>query len=141
MGRKKLSIKEKSRAMTMLQHGVSVSCVAADLQVSRTAIYELKRTAAQLPPGTTPHRKVGTGSKKKTTARTDALIRQDVMEYPSITAAQLKERHAELLKDVSVRTIQHRLQKDLKLPRCRAAKKPVESYQGKVVNYFDIYNL
>ena len=33
---------------------------------------------------------------------------------PSITAAALKKKHVQLLQNVSVRTIQHRLQKDLK---------------------------
>ena len=54
MGRKKLSTEEKSRAFTMMQCGFSVTCVAADLHVSRQALYDLKRAAARLPSGRTP---------------------------------------------------------------------------------------
>ena len=71
-----------------------------------------------LPSGTTPPRKVVTEVKKKTTARTDALIRHEVMMYPLVTAASLKKKHAQILQEVSVRTIQHLLQKDKKMP-CR----------------------
>ena len=48
-----------SRALTMLKHGVPVIHVAAELHVSRHAIYiyNLKRAAARLPSGNTPHRK------------------------------------------------------------------------------------
>ena len=122
VGRKKVSIKEKTRVLTISEDGVPVIRVAANLHVSRQANYDLKRAAARLPPGTTPPRKVGTGAEKKTTTRTDALIRREVMMYPSETAASLKK-HAQLLQEVSVRTIKHRLQKDLKIPCHRAAKK------------------
>ena len=65
-----------------------------------------KTGAARLPPGTTPPRKVVTGAKKKTTATTDALIRHEVMMYPSVTAASLKKKnHAQILQEVSVKTI------------------------------------
>ena len=43
----------------------------------------------------------------------------------SVTAAALKKKHVQLLQNVPVRTIQHRLQKDLKMPCRRAAKKPL----------------
>ena len=75
MGRKKLSTEEKSRALTMIQCGFSITRVAADLHVSRQALHDLKRAAARLPSCRTPPRKMGTGRKKKTTARTDALMR------------------------------------------------------------------
>ena len=74
----------------MLQCGSSVTSVAADLHVSRQTLYDLKRAAAKLPSGRTPPRKVDTRVKKKTTARTDALMQRDVMIDPSITAAVLK---------------------------------------------------
>ena len=40
MGRKKLSIEEKTRDLIMLENGVLVICVAANLHVSRQAIYD-----------------------------------------------------------------------------------------------------
>ena len=111
--------------LTKIQCGFSITRVAADLHIFRQALHDLKRAAARLPSCRTPPRKVGTGCKKKTTARTDALMRRDVMIDPSITAAALKKKHVQLLQNVSVRTIQHRLQKDLKMPCRRVAKKPL----------------
>ena len=40
MGRKKLLIEEKNRVLTMLENGVPVTCLAANLHVSRQAIYD-----------------------------------------------------------------------------------------------------
>ena len=40
MGQKKLLIDEKTRVLTMLENGVPVICVAANLHVSRQAIYD-----------------------------------------------------------------------------------------------------
>ena len=40
MGRKKLLIKEKTRVLTMLENGVPVICLAANMHVSRQAIYD-----------------------------------------------------------------------------------------------------
>ena len=46
------------------------------------------------------------------------------MIQPTLTAKEIKHEHYDLLKDVSVRTIRHRLQKELNLPARHAAKKP-----------------
>ena len=43
MGRKKLLIEEKTRVLTMLENGVPVIRVAANLHVSRQAIYDQNR--------------------------------------------------------------------------------------------------
>ena len=40
MGRKKFLIEEKTRALTMLENGVPVIRLAANLHVSRQAIYD-----------------------------------------------------------------------------------------------------
>ena len=40
MGRKKLSIEEKTRVLIMLENGVLVICVDANLHVFRQAIYD-----------------------------------------------------------------------------------------------------
>ena len=117
MGRKKLLIEEKTRVLTMLENGVPVICLAVKL-ARPDRLFMTKTGGSKLPPGTTPPRKVLIGAKKNTTARTDALIRHEVMMYPSVTAASLKKKHAQILQEVSSRTIQHRLQKDQKLP-CR----------------------
>ena len=125
MGRTKLSMLEKSRAIALLDQGMSVIRVAADLKVSRQAIYRVREAAATLPPGTTPPRKPGSGAPRKTSSRTDTLLKREVMLNPSISAASLKKTHPDILQNLTIRTIRHRLQKDLGLPTRRAAKKPL----------------
>ena len=51
--------------------GVPVTKVAADLNVSRQTVYTLLKVTKGLPEGTVPKRKIGSGRKRKTTARTD----------------------------------------------------------------------
>ena len=122
---KKLSCEEKTRCLTLLGEGRSVIHVSTIMKISRQAVYNLKRAAKSVSPGMIPSRKPGSGAKRKTTKRTDQLLKRKVMSDPSITAATLKMELPELLKDVSIRTIQHRLQKELGLPCRRAAKKPL----------------
>ena len=62
--------------------------VARDIGVSREAIYQLKSSAALLPPGMVPKRKSGSGAPKKTSPRTDKLLKREVTSYPSITAVE-----------------------------------------------------
>lgn len=125
MGRRKLTNEEKARALAQLEQGVPVIKVAANIGVSRKTIYGLISAAASLPPGQTPPRKSGTGRKKKTSPRADTLIKREVLNNPSISAVALKKKFPDLLQDVAIRTVQHRLQKDLGLPCRRSAKKPL----------------
>ena len=92
--------------------------------MTRRTIYKLKKDAKSLPPDTIPERKEGSGSKKKTTERVDKILKPEVMSNPYITATQAKKKCPAMLQDVSVRTIQHRLQKDQKMSSRRTAKKP-----------------
>ena len=125
MGRKKLSEIEKAQALTKIKMGVPVTKVAADLNVSRQTVYTLLKVTKGLPESTVPKRKIGSGRKRKTTARTDYLLRREVLLRPSITPISLKRKHPKLLEGVSIRTIQHRLKNDLGLTCRRAAKKPL----------------
>ena len=100
-----------------------MSAVAIDVGILKEAIFQLKRSAALLPPRMIPKRKLGSGSRKKTSPRTEELWKSEVTSYPYITTVELKNKHHELLHNVSARTIRHRLQKNLRLPCRRAAKK------------------
>ena len=71
MGRKKLSEIEKAQVLTKIKMNVPVKKVAADLNVSRQTVYTLLKSTKGLPEGTVPKRKIGSGRKRKTTARTD----------------------------------------------------------------------
>ncbi len=53
------------------------------------------------------------------------MIKMSVCNDPFITCKELKKQMPEVLSSVSLWTIQHRLQKDLKLPSCSAAIKPL----------------
>ena len=125
MGRKKLSEIEKAQALTKIKINVPVTKVSADLNVSRQTVYTSLKATKGLPESTVPKRKIGSCRKRKTTARTDHLLRRKVLLRPSITPASLKKKHPKLLEGVSIRTIQHRLKNDLGLPCRRAAKKPL----------------
>jgi hypothetical protein len=63
----------------MLEQGISVIRVAANIKVSRQAIYNLKNATAPLPPGGTPKRKEG--SRRQIII----ILKHDVMFNPSIT--------------------------------------------------------
>ena len=56
------------------------------------------------------------GGRQKTSNATYCLLKRDLKQDPRLTASQLKGLHLDLLSNVSVRTIQHRLQKDFGLP-------------------------
>ena len=75
MGRKKLQMEEKARALILLEKGDSVIAVARDIGVSRAAIYQSTRAAASLPTGMVPKRKCDSGAPKKTSPRTDKLLK------------------------------------------------------------------
>ena len=96
MGKKKLSEKEKAQALTKVEHGVPVTEIAADLKVSRQVVYKLMKAKRGLPKNTVPEQKTGSGRKRKTSGRTDRLLKQEVLASSSITAANLKKRHPEL---------------------------------------------
>ena len=105
MGRKKLQMEKKSRALTLLEKGESVIAVVRDIGVSKKAIYHLKRSAASLSPEMVPKRKSGSGAPKKTSPTTDKLLKREVMLYPFISDVELKNIYSELLHNVLSRKI------------------------------------
>ena len=125
MVKNQLSIEQKSRALTLLEEGASVIREAAELGVTRMTIYRLKKAGDTHPSGTTPQLKKSSGRPKKTSSHTDLILKKEVKVDPGITALELKKKYPILLQDVAMRTVQHRLQKDLKLPLRQAAKKPL----------------
>ncbi|KAK4317377.1 hypothetical protein Pmani_011539 [Petrolisthes manimaculis] len=125
MGHTKLTMEEKGKVMVLAGVGLSNREIGRRLRRSETAIRRVKQAAATLGTGGTPQRKKGTGRKRKTDTRTDKMLERQVKKDPFVTAKELKEMYADLLGEVSVRTVQIRLQKDLKLPCRRAAQKPL----------------
>ena len=82
MGGKKLSEIEKAQALTKVEHGVPVTEIAADLKISRQAVYKMMKAARGLPKDTVPKRKISSGRKRKTSGRTDRLLKQEVLASP-----------------------------------------------------------
>jgi transposase-like protein len=71
---------------------------------------------------TTPRQR--SGRPRATTTTADRALRREVLKKPFITAAKLKRTMAPMLDSVSVRTIQHRLQKDMHMPARKPVRKP-----------------
>lgn len=125
MGPTKLNNDEKIKVMTLVGEGLSNREIGRRLRRSEAAVRRIKKAAAVLGTDEAPERKKGTGRKRKTDPRTDKMLEREVKKDPFITAKELKEAHPDVLGEVSVRTIQDRLQKLLKLPCRRAALKPL----------------
>ena len=88
MGQKKLSM-VKTKVLALLEHRISVTCVVAELKVSRQAINDLKKATATVSEGATPSGKPGTRRKRLTSVHTDMMLKREVTANPSITAANL----------------------------------------------------
>ena len=65
MGRKKLTDIEKAQALTKIGLGVSVIKTAAELKVSRQAVYTLLKSAKGLPEGRYQNEKLALEGKEK----------------------------------------------------------------------------
>lgn len=125
MERKKLTIEEKTRALLLAERGNTVVNIACKTGISRQAVYDLHHAAATLPPSAVPGKKKGTGTKKKTSPKTDKVLQHEVLANPSVTDSELKNKSPDLLKDVIIQTIQYRPQHDLGLPAFHVVKKPM----------------
>ena len=119
---KMMSMVAKTRTLTLLDQGVLQKDIAKEVNVDVQTIY---KRAEGLSKGVTPERKKGSGRPRKTSLKTDNFLCRELMKNPRVTASELKKKHPKLLQDVSICTIQHRLQKDLGLPSRKAAKKPL----------------
>ena len=75
---------------TLLQKRDFVIAVTRDIGVSGEAIFQLKRSAALSPPGMISKRKPSSGAPKRTSRRTNKLLKREETSYLSITAAELK---------------------------------------------------
>ena len=120
-----LSAEEKARNLAWKYENVPTKEIARRTGRGESTIRRLISTARGLPSNVVPPRKPASGRPRKTSAVTDALLRREVLKNPKITAGELKKIHPQLLRNVSERTTQHRLQKELGLPTFRPAHKPL----------------
>ena len=70
-----MKMAEKVCVLTLLQKGGSVIAVAKDIGVSRGAFFQLKRSGALLPPEMITKGKSCSSIPKKTSPRTDKLLK------------------------------------------------------------------
>ena len=71
-----------------------------------------------------PHHKGRPGKARKTSHRSLAILKREVITNPRMTARMLKEQNPHLLDNVSVRTVRRRLHDDLHFRSHRPVKKP-----------------
>ena len=102
--------------MELRKEGLSFGEIAARLHVRRATVHMWVVHGRDLPHGVMPPTLKPKGRPLVTSPQTDRLLRRRVLESPSISACDLRAENPGPLKDVSLRTIQHRLQKNLKLP-------------------------
>jgi|SRR5215469_10457883 len=105
--------------------GYSIRDIAKKLTVPKSTVNFWILRHKNQGAGSTPAPKCRSGRPRKTTFHTDKVIKRTVLKNPSISAKEIKYEHINVLQDVSERTIQRRLQKDLKLPSRHAARKPL----------------
>jgi hypothetical protein len=141
MAPKYLTQEEKARILALREENVKITEISHRVRRCVRTILKVISDAKGFPPGYIPPRKPITGRKPKTSKQTDAILKREVLKCPSITSTELKKLHPELLKDVALRTIRHRLLKDLNLPSRRAAKKPLltEKMKLKRLNFARSY--
>lgn len=125
MAGKSLSDLEKACILAFLEENVLQSEIARRTGRSLRTISSLQTAAKYLPSGDVPKKKPVSGKLKETSKWTAKLIRRDVLTIPCVTAPELKQIHPHLTDNVSDRTIQEWVQKNLKLPAHAAAKKPL----------------
>jgi hypothetical protein len=116
---------KKARIIAWRDENVSIKEICRRSSRAKLSVMAPLAAARKFPDNVVPPTKPKSGRPRKTSKGTDALLRREVRKEPCLTARQLKEIHQDLLSDVSVRCIQHRLQKDLQLPSRRAANKPL----------------
>ena len=122
---KHTSSEEKAKLLALRQEKVFIKEICARSGRAKSTVVKFLASAKGLPSNKVPQHRFGGGHKKKTSNATNTLIKREVQKNPPLIALELKNLHPELLENVAVRIIQHRLQKGLGLPSCKAAKKPL----------------
>ena len=78
---------------------------------AKSTVMELLPDAKALSSTEVPKHNFGGGRRKKTSRHTDAIMKRELLKNPQLTGLGLKNMHADLLKQVAIRTVQHCLQK------------------------------
>ncbi|KAK4313082.1 hypothetical protein Pmani_015551 [Petrolisthes manimaculis] len=118
------NVGERTRVVALREEGGEINVIAARVGRGRATVIRILAASRRLGDNQVPTPKVRLGGKKKTSNRTDTLIRRSVIKNPFVTSIEIKKEYPELLRDVSERTVRYRLHHDLNLRAHRAARKP-----------------
>ena len=111
----------KSKVILLKEEGYKNKDIASRLGISEASVCRiLKRNKENVT--LSPMKR--SGRPRKTTPRTDRKIQRLLQAKPFLSSTEIKRSVPELA-DVSIRTIRHRLNKDLKLPARKPLKKPL----------------
>jgi transposase len=102
---------DKVKIMTLWREGMSRKDISIHTIVPLRTGQRVILANHNLPETSVLVRNVGSGRPKKTSAATDRILKHTITKYPMMTAKELKEELAQELQNVSIRTIQHRIQK------------------------------
>ena len=119
------SDEEKARILAWRQENVPIKVICKRSGRGKATIMRILAAAKELPCNKVPKHKFGGGRRRKTSKFTDAIMKRELQKNPRLTALELQTLHPNLLENVTIRTVQHPLQKDLDLPSRKAAKKPL----------------
>ena len=117
------SDEEKACILAWRQENVPIKVICERSGRGKATIMKLLAAVKDLLKNTVPKHKFGGGRKKKTSPHTDTIIIRELQKNPRLTTLELQNLHTELLQHVKIRTVQHRLQKDLDLPSRKPIKK------------------
>ena len=124
MGKKHLSDDAKRCILELRKEGLSYIAVGERLGLAKSTVSLWLTRAKKIPYASIPPNKKQPGRARLTSPATDRMMKRRVLESPSISARELRNENKDVLGNVSIRTIQHRLQKHLLLPSCRPAPPP-----------------
>jgi len=125
MGKVNITDEVKRKIKDLREEGLSYSQIGERLSLSKCTVARWVKRFKECCHGNTPVTKKSSGRPRKTSPATERLMKRCVQDQPSISARELRAQNPQVLGEVSVRTIQERLQKDLGLPSRRPAPKPL----------------
>ena len=122
---KYMSKVQKARTLALREEKVPIKDICFRIKRSKPTIMRLLSQAKEHPAGHIPCHKPIKRRPRKTSRKSDKLLKREVEKDSMISSTQLRRIHPNLFKNVLLRTIRHRLQKDLNMRLRRAAKKPL----------------
>ena len=117
------SDEEKARILAWRQENVPLKVTCERSERGKATIIRILAAAKKLPRNTVSKHKYGGGRRGKTSRFTDTIVKRELQKNTRLMALDLQTLHPNLLKNPTIRTVQHRLQKDWDLPSRKAVKK------------------